>query len=581
MDGARDDDDVVALLARLAVFVDLPEEALYRVASSLEFVDLESGQTLFSEGDPSDGLYVVLGGRVRVYVTEGSRESQLQELGRGQVFGEVSLVSSMPRTATVRAVRDTTLARLSPVGFVSIVEEHPSVALKLAAGLASRLIEVDRSASPSQGCRTLLITFSEGVDRQPFLTGFVSALEELGPTQVVRAGDRPGSRTQDPDTAESLAGLASWLHGIEERCDHVVLLDEGDEAWARWCEREADSIVHVAHRAHSSPKVPRTGQTRQEVVVHPPGTTRASGHGRTGVLVHHVRDGSDRDMQRLARRLTGRAHGVVLSGGGARGFAHLGALRALEELGHPIDVIGGTSIGAVAGSLLAMGFLHEERVELLSRALKRRRAVFPLTLPVLSIASGHKVEALLDGLFGDMLIEDLWLGFFCVSANLTRAETVVHDAGPVAPALRATFSLPGILPPVVADGDLLIDGGVMNNLPVDVMRRVVENGDITAIDLRPVVDLRMSEREGAVPSWRVLASNLKGASDHPTVIDVLMRTVELGSAQAQRAHLTAARVTHYLRPPAQNVRLSDFQAGSALVDLGYRYTLEQMAEGTA
>lgn len=377
------------------------------------------------------------------------------------------------------------------------------------------------------------------------------------------------------------ANLAAWLRDLEAAHDTVILLGVEDAAWNLWCKREADALIEVrsATRTGAVDAEPSEPWLMHHVVlVHPAGTTRAGGMRRPdNGRAHHVRDGSVADIDRVVRMVTGRAYGVVLSGGGARGFAHLGVLRALEEAGHPIDVIGGTSIGAVAGALLAVGYEHEERVEILSRALKRRRSVFPLTLPVLSIASDHKVEALLEDFCGGLSIEDLWVGFFCVSANLTRAETVVHEAGPLAAALRATFSLPGVLPPVVKDGDLLIDGGVMNNLPVDVMRRAVGGGEITAIDLRPVVDLRMVEGSDRLPDWRALAGNLAGTSDHPTVIDVLMRTVELGSAQAQRVSLEAAGVTRYLRPPASNVRLSDFRSGAALVELGYRYAVEELS----
>ena len=576
------DEEVVALLARLALFADLSSEVLQRIASSLTSVHLEPGEVLFSEGDPSDGLYILLSGRVHVNVSSGDSETHLHELGRGEVLGEVSLVASSPRTATVRAVRATTVLHLSRSIFQSLVADDPALGMKLAALLADRLVRVDRTVPMPSGCRTLHLRVRDG-ESERFVSDLITAAEATGRTTTVRASDRPAGAAGDPRDPAIAANLASWLRRIEESNDIVLLVASDEEGWDGWCMREAEASVEVgmARDHHRNSMVLEPWLTHHRVFVHPPGAFRGNGVPRIdNVQVHHVRAGSTADAGRLVRILTGRASGVVLSGGGARGFAHLGVLRALEELGRPIDVVGGTSIGAVAGSLLAAGYEHEERVEILSRALKRRRSVFPLTFPVLSVASDRKVEALLEGLFGDTAIEDLWVGFFCVSANLTRAETVVHDRGSISAALRATFSLPGVLPPVVKDGDLLIDGGVMNNLPVDVMRRVIDRGEITAIDLRPVVDLRMTEGNGAA-DWRVLAGTLSGASDHPTVIDVLMRTVELGSAQAQRAGLEAAAVTHYLRPPAQHVRLSDFKAGNELVELGYRYALEKLTNGDA
>src|SRR5690606_12446049 len=158
-------------------------------------------------------------------------------------------------------------------------------------------------------------------------------------------------------------------------------------------------------------------------------------------------------------------------GGGARGYAHLGVLRALEARGVPVDVVGGTSMGALLGAGIA---LDRDSAELTERALTiaaKRSPLIDFTLPFAAAATGGKVTRLLQRECGDARIEDLWRPYFCMATNLTRAESQVIDRGFAWEAVRASIAIPGLFPPFLRDGsDVLVDGGVMNGLPADVMR---------------------------------------------------------------------------------------------------------------
>ena len=185
---------------------------------------------------------------------------------------------------------------------------------------------------------------------------------------------------------------------------------------------------------------------------------------------HHLRAGRPGDVARLARMITGTGCGLVLGGGGARGLAHLGVIRALEEAGVPIDVVGGTSMGAIMAGLCALGLDDAERVRRVTNIARNGRRLVTPTLPLIALSAGRHLDRILADNLGAAPIEDLPLRFYCVSANLTRAEEVVHERGPLWPAVRASLALPGIYPPVYAAGELLIDGGALDNVPVDVMR---------------------------------------------------------------------------------------------------------------
>jgi NTE family protein/lysophospholipid hydrolase len=227
------------------------------------------------------------------------------------------------------------------------------------------------------------------------------------------------------------------------------------------------------------------------VLLHAPNTAHPSGTSRwldpraaADVTHHHVRTDREGDVARLARSIGGASLGLALSGGGARGFAQLGVIRALADFGLSVDVVGGASMGAVLGALHAIGHDVPTIVELMKAGHRRARPFRDFTAPVVSLLRGDSLVNPLKMLFGDTQIEDLWIPFFCVSANLSRAELVVHDRGPVWRWLLASASAPGVVPPVVHHGDLLVDGGVLNNLPADILRERCR-GSVIAVDVAP------------------------------------------------------------------------------------------------
>jgi predicted acylesterase/phospholipase RssA len=287
---------------------------------------------------------------------------------------------------------------------------------------------------------------------------------------------------------------------------------------------------------------------------------------------HHVREGDAGDMRRLVRLLTGRAIGLVLSGGGARGFAHIGVIEALRDAGIPIDAIGGTSMGAVIAAQYATG-ADPARLRRVNREQwADRNPLKDKTLPVVALLAGHRLERMIDTMFGDRRIEDLWTRCFCVSADLTHAQMRVHDRGPLGRAVRASMSLPGIAIPVHEEGAMLVDGGLLNNLPADVMREMC--GRVIAVDVSPSKDLAIAAPyPPAASGWRLLWG--RGASKLPGIGAILMRSVLLGSTRHQQ---TVARdVDLYLHPPLESYGMFEWTAVEAIADAGYAFARQALA----
>lgn len=446
--------------------------------------------------------------------------------------------------------------------------------------------------------------------RQALPEGFVDELARaFGPpgaalrlsASAVDAAVGPGSAALDPGDPRN-GGLVAWLHRAEQR--HPVVLYVADPTPTRWterCLRQADQVLLVAaagadpglREVEAAVLADSAGTSararRHLVLVHPPGTERPAATARwlarrpVGAH-HHVRRRRADELARLARHVSGRARGLVLSGGGNRGFAHLGVMQALDDAGVPVDAVDGTSIGAVMGAFYARGLDHRQRLARATAAfIDPGRLVGP-TLPLVSLSAGRKVTRLLreEPTLGELPIEDLWLPFFCMSANLTRAEEVVHDRGPTWRALRASISLPGVFPPVNASGDLLVDGAVLNNLPVDVMARRLQGGPIVAVDLLPEAIHRPPARFGLRPG----AVGLAGAGlpvqpsrprhRRPGILEVILRSHELAGSRVERHRRLEQTVELYLRPPLGDVGGFDFRRGPALVELAYRATIDQL-----
>jgi predicted acylesterase/phospholipase RssA/CRP-like cAMP-binding protein len=567
-------------------------DVLAEFEANAESISLDGGEILFRRGDPGDAAYIVISGRLRIL--DGARA--LNEVGAGETLGEMALLSGEPRSATVLAVRDSLLAKLPSDAFNRLVHHHPSVLRRIAGLLVDRLRR--SAASPTRArasVRTLAIVPAHArAGTAEFSRRLVEALALHGATlhldvhRVDRELGRAGIAGCDESDAGSVA-LVEWLN--EQELRHRFVVYEAASVDSRWTERavrQADHVVFVADAGggdarkierHPGERSPGAHAPRASLVLlrptreAPPAAT-APFLDRCKVDTHyHVAMDSPADFARLARCLAGEAIALVLGGGGARGFAHLGVLRALAEAGVPVDWVGGTSIGAIIAALVAQGVAPEEA---LARCRRHFRAFKDPTLPVVALLAGRRVRARLEDAFGALAIEDLPLPYLCISTNLSRAAQAVHERGPVARALRASFSLPGILPPMRLEGDLHVDGGLVNNLPIDVMVAKPEIGAVIAVDVG-------AEREMAAPpgfepelsGWRALWERIAPQPQRarpPTIMSVLARSSFVASVYWARERHTAEQASLYLRVPVADLRLLAFEHIDAIAARGYDAT---------
>ena len=289
---------------------------------------------------------------------------------------------------------------------------------------------------------------------------------------------------------------------------------------------------------------------------------------------HHLRSGNRADLESLARVLTRSTVGLVLGGGGARGFAHIGVIRALSEAGVAIDHVGGTSIGSAMAAGYAMGWESDKVMDVMRWATVDRGSLIDFSFPSVALARGERLTEGLREAVGSVQIEDLWTDFFCVSTDLSRSESYIHRTGSVWKAMRASIAIPGILPPVRSpEGHVLVDGGVLNNLPTDVMRNRFGPKTVIAVDLRADIDIPASDLgdDGIVSGWRVLGRRIapwKESMEVPRMLDILARsTAVTGSDNAHLADLV-------FRPSVDEFGILDFASYERIVAAGYEHAVE-------
>jgi NTE family protein len=582
-----------AVLAATELFGGLDPGTLDALVEAMEPARVAGGQPLFLQGEPGDAAYLVLSGRLRVERARDGRVEMIREMGRGELVGELALLTGATRSASVRAVRDTELGRLPRDRFIGLLHTHPSLAIEVTRMLAGLLAAPPRPPDAGAGVATVMVRAAgRGAPAVAVAERLTSALGAFGTAALVSsaavdAALGPGAAQAARDEPR-YAGTARWLDQLEREHDRVVYLaDEEPTAWSGRCARHADLILRVA-RPDDSPAAPAdeadgtsAGRLTAEdlVLVHPDdaprprGTARwlaARSYGRR----HHVRPGSAEDFARLARRLTGCGIGVALSGGGARALAHIGFLRAVSELGIPVDEIGGTSMGAVIAAQFATGMPLDEMVAL-NRAWARFRPHRDYTVPFASIVSHRAAERMLAHMFGDLEYEDCWIEAFACSASLTRSTLVAHRRGAVARGCLASIAIPGVAPPIVGDdGELLVDGGVINNVPAALLTRGT-GGAILACDVSPMEERRPGY--AATPgAWRVLRDRWtrRDVPYYPSIFETLARVAVVASTQeARRVRDTA---DFYVHPDVAGVGIFDWGRLDDMVEIGYRASLDRL-----
>lgn len=580
--------EITAALGASPMFTGAPEGFLVDLATALTWSEVPGGTRLIDVGAPISRLGFVLHGalRVRVFHDEDGEWRTIEDLGPGDLVSDSELLGDRVSGVRVDARRDSEIGEIGLDAFLTLVDawpafwkRHSHATLRHVAHEAGR--EVWHSTS-----RTLALIFVDpGGPNEAFARGLQDAIAryEAVSWRTAATDALPPDATRADERAAS-----ARLAALEASHPMVVLqTDPGPTPWTLRCIRNADEVLVVTRastaRALSEMErylhdmLPSDVVDRDLVLIQEPDCELPTGTANILALRPDVRHlwhvkVEPGHLGRLARGLTGRRVGLVLGGGGGRGNAHIGVYKALMELGVPIDATGGTSAGGGIAAMIAAQ-RPPERVAVDSKiAFVDMGPFHALDLPYLSLLEKTAVEAPARWLFGEYDIEDLWLPFYAVSCDLVHSEKVVHRRGRLWKALRATTALPGILPPVFLRGRVLIDGGVVDNTPIGVMK-AHDEGPTILVNVSPPDSGLVDEDLLDLPSNRdVYLTQL-----HPLLTS--QRVPSIGSLVVQTMCMSGMhgdpmkQADLAIEPDIARYGTVDMESIEELIALGYNATM--------
>jgi len=545
-----------------------------RVQEEATWFSLPGGAPLYRAGEPADHIYLVRAGRLGAFRREEGQDPQFIGVIRpGEPVGEMALLAEAPHSADVIALRDCEIFALDRTAFFEAVETDPAVMTELARLMILRTRQAAGRRTGGEPSVFGFLTIGEPVPLRPLVDKVAREIGKLGYSVTVVG-------------AEAMHAPTEWFSEVERTHDFVLYLAEAaDLGWRAVVSRQVDRLFRVGRgdraplpvRPNPALAAPLQTQALVDLVLIQPADrkmpqgTSAWVDALNPARVLHLRRDDNAHIERLARTITGQSVGLVFSGGGARAYAHVGAIQALRERGTPIDFVAGASMGGVVAAGLAMGWDQAEMDQRLRKAFVKSSPLDDIAFPILAMTQGLKVSERLTEHFGDTEISDLWLPFFCVSSNLTTGAYHVHRRGLLSKALRASIALPGILPPATDHNDVLVDGAVLKNFPADVMR-TVHLGPIVGVDVtrgRSITALDVARPESA---WRWIFSGQwrKG----PPIVSLLMRAATVSTG---RDMIAAREATDLLiTPDVTGVEIRDWEAYEPAVAAGYAATIKAL-----
>jgi len=524
-----------------------------------KLVRLARGEVLFNQGEPSHHFYLLLQGQLKGQRIRPDGQVDLTlSFYPGEMIGELGFFDQAPRTLSISGRRDSVLLEIDQNALEKFGEFSRSVYHHLIRLLVSRFKrELGYSGPVKQHHFVLFQSFvrPEGFNTQAVESFQAAMSRHCELRRWTHLGEVPNHKPSSANKwvvemieSDPVQPLDDRL--IEELDCMVIMLCASTLNDARSC----DLVKSKLNAADNDLPV-------WMVLVHEAAWVEQSVAEKIRDLfgnefkLLHIRRGHHADNARVARHILGLTLGLVLGGGGARGFAHAGFFQALEEAGVVVDSVGGTSMGALVGALISSGRSAADVNKVLAASF-RKGLPFKLTdywIPKHGFVKSKAVDEVYRNAFGDLRIEDQPIPFFAISCNLTTGNQFLFEQGPLWKAVRASTSIPVYFEPFMAGKHVMVDGALVNNVPVDCMRIRGARKILT-------VDVGLEED---ITAHMVDESNVQ----MPTMMKSLMRVIELGGIEKSRQAKVISDV--YVQPSIEKIGLMEFERREEIVALGY------------
>jgi len=566
------------------LFGEMDDYQLEKILNATETITFDAGEYLFKQGETGNAFYIVLSGRFRALQNTEEGIYVLGDISTGEPIGEFSLFTKEKHSASIVALRKSSVLRLDDEEYTTLVQQFPSFANSLTKYVIERLrrngLQKKMDAAPKN---IAVVKLQPDQDVSAFTSEIEQQLQGMG--FEINIYDH---------TSQAEESYHTTFDNMEKQTGlNFLVCDRDHEEWARQCIAYCDLVIvatafneeHSLYDIEKQLDLYSTHVMNKKIyllLLHPeasplPANTKRWFEERIIDLHLHIRKNNLPDIRRFCRIVTHQATGLVLGGGGARGFAHVGVLKALLEKGIEVDFVGGTSAGGIYGAgITHADFDMNKLMTLCQKAAQRKPTSNDFTLPFISIMSGKKMRKFLKEVFEDAHFEDLWVNTFCVSTNFSNASLKIHDHGLIRQQVEASIAIPGVFPPVIIDKHLHIDGGIIDNLPVESMhKKPVRN--IIAVSLSAEA-AAVTDLQEIPSSWRMFWNKMTN-SDTPSLpglSSMLINSITINSRHKQETN--KAQVAIYLELDLKEFKFLDWVRWQQILQKGYDQTTLQLNE---
>lgn len=531
------------------------------------------GLPLFLTGESADMMWFVRSGSFGTFCEhlDGTLEL-IGHIRSGEPIGEMAIIAGQKHSLSVYSLRDSEVIGIHRQVFQRLIRKHAEIMEIFAKVIMNRSLQTRKNIQSANPKVYSLFAASPNINIETRANLIAEEIQKLGRKVIVL-------------TDKNAIFDTKRFEEVEKSHDIILLAANlGKGLWQQTCLRQADRIWIFGRTdaVPSNPLLPEGTFFSEKFALVDIILVRELGNRQISTATQWLeaakanrvlpwRKHMEEDLKSLARIITGKSVGLVLSGGGARAYAHIGVVRALREAQYDFDFLCGTSMGGVIAACVAMGWSDTEIEKRIWDGFVKSDPLSDYIIPVVSISSGKKVDTRLERHFGDMLIEDLKRPFFCVSSNLSLSRVKIHRSGILRNALRASIALPGILPPVVENDEVLVDGAVFDNMPIDILKSY-HRGINIGVDVANRHELNSDEFKQPVNVVKWI--NNKKFKAPPPIAELLM-----SAATANIANNTNAVIPDILiSPHMANINLRDWKKFDEAVEAGYNATVKYLTE---
>lgn len=594
------DTELLHFLKKSKMFSSLNHIALKSLLAKCELLRLPKNKILFNQGELTDHLYFVVSGKIASYVmTVQGTEKILREIQPGGLVGEISAVTGEPRSATTKTLEKSVLLSIPGAVYRKLYQKYPSIIYASMNTFITRsrnLIHMLSTDEPSKK-HIVILAANKHCDLLPVAEKLLEHTQDF--TDVLSFSEFDPSSYADHEGVD----LKNYIESLEKDKETILyILKSHNSEFAKICFEKADKLYIVAD-SDTNPRLSHLALSKINYfnMSHKAKAELILIHANQNILPkftakwlklahfnlhHHLRIQENKDWERIVRFLRGKAFGLVLGGGGMRSWAHIGALKALLDMGIPIDIVGGTSAGAIVAGYYAMHSSLEDKngeLQALSEISRQAISFRNITWPSASLFDGKAYTQQLKRIFVGIRIENLWTPFFSISCNLSNNKQVISRTGYLWKAIRTSTAVPAIFPPMVVHGELHLDGGILNNLPVDIMRKLIgKNGTLVASELtHQYVDENEYFFPPVLTLGRTLLAKTKLAHKNykfPRLIDTFLKSLLAGSAAKQAENSANADIL--ITPNLSRFSLLNIskKAEVELIELGFKSAVKAVRQ---